>query len=551
MLHHLSIQNYALIRHLELDFEIGFSVITGETGAGKSILLGALDLILGKRADTRVLLDKSAKCIVEGSFDIGKYKLDVFFEKYDLDVEPRTILRREINTQGKSRAFINDTPVKLSILNELGVKLVDIHSQHQSLALSESGFQFAVMDAYAGILEESIKYQIIYRKYLNEKKQLEDLHDREQKSRAEKDYFEFLFQELEDARIKKGEQESLEEELSVLDHADEIRTVLYKTSQGLDDEKGGTLANLNELVSGLSKIKNYNTELEEINNRLESVRIELQDIQNEVNQYERLVELNPERSKEVQERLDNIYSLQQKHRVNSDSELLNVLRDLETKLNGIGNLEERIRESSAFLEKQKNQLNKLAKFISKARKEAIPGFQQDVTQMLTGLGMPNAAFVVAHEPGNHLAADGLDQIRFLFNANKGEKLDDLSRVASGGEKSRLMLAIKSLISKKLLLPTIIFDEIDTGVSGAVADRVGEILLSLASDMQVISITHLPQIAGKGNQHFQVYKHESENLTSTHVKKLNPDERIIEIAKLISGQEVTTASVESARQLLKN
>lgn len=551
MLLHLSIQNYALIRHLELDFDNGFTVITGETGAGKSILLGALDLILGKRADTRVLLDKSSKCYVEGAFDVSNYKLSSFFSEHDLDQESKTLLRREINAQGKSRAFINDTPVKLSVLEQLGKQLVDIHSQHQSLSLIDSDFQVSILDSYAGLLVQSREFRVMYSEFEQLANELATLKEQEEKSRAEKDYFEFLITELDNARILDGEQEAMEDELSVLDHAEEIRSVLYRSIQLMDNDGSGVIENLNEMQSGLSKIRDYNPELKEINDRLESMRIEMMDLRNEVERFEEQVAVNPARSREIQDRLDTLYGLQQKHRVSSNTELLRVLADIQNKLSGLENLESTIKKHAEALGILNAKIDETALYISNKRKEAIPAFAKEVERNLQQLGMPNGIFEVSHSLLKKPGKDGIDKIRFMFNANKGGHLDDVSKVASGGEKSRLMLAVKSLISKKVLLPTIIFDEIDTGVSGAVADRVGAILLSLSGNMQVISITHLPQIAGKGRHHYQVYKNVSENYTSTHVKKLNPDERILEIAKLLSGQEVTDASVESARQLLKN
>lgn len=551
MLQHLSIQNYALIRHLELEFSQGFSVITGETGAGKSILLGALDLIVGKRADTRVLLDKSAKCIVEGIFKYRTPGLDQFFTAHDLDRDDQILVRREINAQGKSRAFINDTPVNLSVLQDLGSQLVDIHSQHQNLSVTEAVFQLAVLDSYSGILSEVEAYRERYAEYHQQKNELEQLLAREQKASAEKDFFEFLYTELENAAVKEGEQEGLEQELSVLEHAEEIRAVLFNTRQGVENEKDGLLDRLREINSGLGKLRSFNTDLEHIFDRFESIRIEMQDLLREVERFEDQVSVDPVKVTAINERLDTLYGLQQKHRVNSVGGLLDMQAELQQKLSGIESLETRIAAVKVKIEKLELALQQSATSITQSRKASIPRFVQQVTDVLQSLGMPHAHFLIEHELLAHPGKDGLDSIRFLFNANKGEAPQDLTAVASGGEKSRLMLAIKSLVSRKALLPTIVFDEIDTGVSGAVADKVGHILLDLASSMQVITITHLPQIAGKGNHHFQVYKSESENITSTHVKKLNPDERIIEIAKLLSGQEITNASVESARQLLNN
>lgn len=551
MLHHLSIQNYALIRHLELDFSSGLTVVTGETGAGKSILLGAMNLILGKRADARILLNKSAKCIVEGSFNISGYKLESFFERYDLDFEKISVIRREINSHGKSRAFINDTPVTLNILQELGEQLVDIHSQHQNLSLADSDFQISILDSYAGIVEDVQQYRKLYKQVQVLIREKENLEENEKKSKAEKDYFSFLFEELKQAELKDSEQEGLEKELSVLEHAEEIRTALFNTREGLDSERGGVIDDLSSLNSVMDKIKSFNPQLEEISNRFDGLRIELQDLLQEVERFEEKINIDPERTDEITDRLNTIYSLQQKHRVNTVEALLETQDKLKQQLLGIENIEDEIKEVNKALTKEELKLKKAAKLISEKRKLVIPQFTKEVCLSVQQLGMPNGAFEVELFSSETNGKDGCDKIRFLFNANRGEVLSELSRVASGGEKSRLMLAMKSMTGKKALLPTIVFDEIDTGVSGAVADRVGAILLSLSEAMQVITITHLPQIAGKGDHHFQVFKSVSEHITSTHVKKLNPDERIVEIAKLISGQEVTQTSMDSARQLLNN
>jgi len=551
MLQHLTIQNYALIRHLEIKFKDGFTVITGETGTGKSILLGALGLILGKRADTKVLLDKSEKCIVEGSFFIKNYKLESLFLAHDLDYDNQTLIRREINTQGKSRAFINDTPVNLNVLQEIGERLVDIHSQHQNLALKDSDFQVSILDSYAGILDEVHQYRKNYRKFLDLSQEHQKLVEMEHQSNTEKDYYEYLFAELDRSNLKEREQEELEEELKILDHAEEIRSVLFHASESLENERGGVLSDLSDTQTGLNKIKTFTPELDDISKRFDSIRIELHDLLQELEKFAEQVNINPDRAHELNERLNTIYGLQQKHRVSSIAELADVLADLKQKLQGIENLESQIGDITGRIDALKKLLIKSANLISVKRKKVIPHFVEELKLSIHQLGMPNGSFKVDHTTFEIPGKDGRDQIQFLFNANKGGELREVSKVASGGEKSRLMLAIKSMISKKELLPTIVFDEIDTGVSGAVADRVGGILYSLSSTMQVIAITHLPQIAGKGVHHYQVYKNVSDNLTSTHVKKLNAEERIFEIAKLLSGQEVTEASVESAKHLLNN
>ncbi len=551
MLTHLSIKNYALIRDLELDFRRGFTVITGETGTGKSIMLGALDLILGKRADSKVLLDGSSKCIVEGTFHIANYALEPFFRSHDLDYDSQTLLRREITVQGKSRAFINDTPVNLNVLNELGDRLVDIHSQHQNLALADADFQTFVLDSYAGILETVKDYRTDYRQFLNLNRELQQLIEAEKNSRAEKDYLDFLCRELEEARLEEDEQEQLEDELKVLEHAEEIKGALFQARQGLENENGGALPDLNAIHAGLKKISSFNPGLKGISDRFESVRIELQDLLQEVERFEEQVNVDPARAEEINDRLNTIYQLQQKHRVTTVVELVELVAELRQKLDGIGNLEERISAISTNIDSLKKAIASAASEISSRRKTVVGAFQKEVVKSAKLLGMPGASFMVDIKNLEAPGPDGLDRIEFLFNANKGRQLQALSKVASGGEKSRLMLIIKSLISQKALLPTIIFDEIDTGVSGAVADRVGGILEELSSSMQVIAITHLPQIAGKGSSHYQSYKEVKDNITTAHLKELNPEERIFEVAKLLSGQEVTNASVESARHLLNN
>jgi DNA repair protein RecN (Recombination protein N) len=551
MLSHISIQNYALIDFLEIDFSKGLTVITGETGAGKSILLGALDLIVGSRADTNVLMNNNVKCIVEGTFHVGSYSLEIFFEKFDLDYEDITILRREINTNGKSRAFINDTPVNLSVLKELGQKLVDIHSQHQNLSLTSSAFQFTVLDSMAGILDEVKQYRLDFTEFKRKKKELTELLETEKQSNAEKDYFEFVVNEMDEARLLAGEQEQIEQELEILEHAEEIKSVLFSASGDLGNEETGLVNRLQQIRANLQKIASYSGSLQSVSDRLQSCLIEMTDILFEIQKIEEDISFNPERSENIKERLDLLYGLQTKHRVKSVDELLQLSQEINLKLSTIQSLENRITSLKSEIEQWAIKINKQAGSISSKRMTVFTKLADEIEASLKQLGMPHANFRVHHSVLNEAGADGLDAVQFMFNANRGGELQELSVVASGGEKSRLMLAIKSLVSKNILLPTIIFDEIDTGVSGPVADKVGNILLKLSASMQVLAISHLPQIAGKGKDHFLVYKENSESETKTKMKKLNPDERIFEIAKLLSGQEVTSASVESAKLLLKN
>ncbi len=551
MVTHISIKNYALIQSLEIDFGKGLSVITGETGAGKSILLGAINLILGKRADTKVLLDKSKKCIVEGTFEIKNYILKDFFAKHDLDYDDRAFLRREITPYGKSRAFINDTPVNLTILKELGDKLIDIHSQHQMLTLNDTNFRLAVIDSFAGIASIVNQYKSDFLSYQKLRSDIKELIEEEKRSKAEQDYFQFLFNELENAGLMEGEQLKLEQELEIFEHAEDIKNNLYSALSTLENEETGTLASLSSATGYLSKIENYSDKLSETSKRLESTSIELRDIANEIGNLEQQVSYDPGNAEKVSDRLNELYRLEQKHRVKTVEELIDIHNELSGKLLGITSLEESIKKLNSKLEKTKTDIFEQAERISAKRMKVFNEFENEIEKTLFDLGMPDSVFKIDRERLNNLSLDGVDSIKFLFNANRGGELQDLSKIASGGELSRLMLAVKSLISKKNLLPTVIFDEIDIGVSGNIADKMGNILLKLSKAMQVIAITHLPQIAGKGTTHYIVYKVIEGDSTKTIISQLNANDRIIEVAKMLSGQDITTASVETAKQLLKN
>lgn len=551
MLSHLFIQNYALIRNLDIDFQGGLTVITGETGAGKSILLGALGLILGKRADSGVLFDKSGKCIVEGSFNISSYGIQKFFEKNDLDYDPLTVLRREINKSGKSRAFINDTPVNLAILKQLAEKLIDIHSQHQTITIFDTNFQLAVIDSYGGLTNEADSYKLRYKELSLKKSELELLIEQEKQAQTELDYFNFLNKELEEADLSVDEQTKLENESEVLDHTEEIKTKLYQVVQQFEPEGANLLGQLAEIRGSLDQVSKYSEEFKMLAKRIDSSFIELSDINNEVESAMNLISHNPQRAEEIKDRLDLIYTLENKHRVNSINELLDIQKDLSDKLNSISSLQENIEILKAEVAKWGKEANKQAEKISYKREKLFPEIEKEIIADLANLGMPQASFKIENIKLEQASKDGFDQIKFLFNANKGAQLQDLNKVASGGETSRLMLAVKSLISQKNLLPTVIFDEIDMGISGNVANMVGDILLKLSNSMQVIAITHLPQIAGKGDTHYFVYKKTEADTTKTEIKQLQPEDRIIEIAKMLSGQDLTSASVETAKHLLKN
>ena len=549
MLKHLSIENYALIEKLDIDFSEGLSVITGETGAGKSILIGALSLILGKRADTQVLLNKSKKCIVEGSFNIKNYGLDNFFKKYELDYENITILRREINKNGKSRAFINDTPVNLNLLKEFGDKLVDIHSQHNIITLNDSNFQLAVIDNYINHNELINNYKSEYFKYINQKNKLKELIEKENQLKTDQDYFKFQFDELENAQLIEGEQESIENELEILNHSEEIKSNLFKASQLLNNDENNLINTLTEVNSLIHQLAGYLENLKEIDERLSVSLIDLKDVAAEIEKIESQINFDSAQIEKLNNRLDLIYHLQQKHRVTSITELIKIKEFFSGKLQGITSLDENIRKLRSDLNEQEKTLKKLANKISQNRKKAIPEIEKNIITILSRLAMPDAQIKIIQSNLPDFNRDGIDKIKFLFNANKGGGLNELSKIASGGELSRLMLSVKSLISQRNLLPTIIFDEIDLGVSGDIAGKVGDILLKMSKLMQVVAITHLPQIAGKGNDHLLVYKQTDEDSTKSKIKKIKDQERIKEIAKMLSGDEITKAAIENAKELL--
>jgi DNA repair protein RecN (Recombination protein N) len=551
MLSQLSVKNYALIRELEVDFSDGFTVITGETGSGKSILLGALGLILGNRADTAVLLDKSAKCLVEACFSLKGCNLEAFFLENDLDYDDHTIIRREINQAGKSRAFINDTPVNLNILKDIGEHLVDIHSQGELYQLGDTGFQTEVIDSFSKIGDQVDEYRSIFDMWSDKKILLDQLRQTDLKASSEKDYLQFMLKELDESRLMAGEQTLLEQELELLKHAGEIKQILFEALMLLENDGNSILNHISVLAGNFSKLSKIGEKFFNLSGRTDSVLIELKDISQEIQKLEDSISHQPGRLEEVKERLDVIYRLEAKHKVNSVEELLNLRSDLISQLDGIDSLQNQIVDLENEIQSVHMDLVARAEEISGTRMTAFQPFTTEIVKTLRSLGIPDARFEIQHFKLTAVNRNGIDRIIFQFNANRGDTIQDMARVASGGEKSRLMLAIKSLLSKTNLLPTIIFDEIDSGVSGAVAERVGSILKKLSASMQVIAITHLPQIAGMGNHHFLVYKITTEDMTKTELRKLNPEERIIEIAKLLSGQVMTSASLESARILLKN
>jgi DNA repair protein RecN (Recombination protein N) len=549
MLKNLSIQNYALIDQLEVDLSDGLTIITGETGAGKSILLGALGLIAGDRADTQALQDKSKKCIVEATFNIKGYSLKEFFKSNELDYEAETTIRREINPEGKSRAFINDTPVTLALLKELGEQLIDIHSQHQTLTLNGSEFQLSVIDAYAKHTDKVEEYRAGYKNYKQLEKQLAELIEKEAQARKDLDYFQFQFNELEDAGLKAIEQSGMEQELEALNNAEEIKQNLTKAATNLNSGELNLLSSLSEIRTLLASMAKFKPEINELSDRLNSSFIELKDIANELEILESDIVYDPKQIELLNAKLDAVYRLQQKHSVKTVEELIAIKDELSNKLLDFSSLESDIEKVKASLNKLASELMTQAKALSEGRKKAIPKIEKEIASLLSSLSMPNASLKVEQSSVNGITVNGIDDVRFLFSANKGSDLKELNKVASGGELSRLMLSIKSVVSKLTALPTIIFDEIDTGVSGDVADKVGSIMNTMAADMQVITITHLPQIASKGSSHLFVYKEEKNNKTFSNIKKLNEKERVEEIAKMLSTGNPSNTALANARELL--
>lgn len=549
MLQKLVIKNYAIIDHIEVDFSDRINIITGETGAGKSILVGALSLILGQRADMKTLFDKNKKCIVEGIFDLKSYQIQPFFKKNDLDYDDLSIIRREINPVGKSRSFINDTPVNLSVLKQLGEQLVNLHSQHETLALTNTAFQLQLVDAMArhdGLLED---YQKDFLHYIDLKAKLQKLL--EKSSLGDKDYLEFQLNELIEANLEEKEQEQLENELSMQEHAEDIKSNLSKVIGILDESDVSVNIQIKEVSSLLRSIQNFHPALEEISNRLESVSIELQDISSEIENIEGSTTVDEERIEEINDRLNILNKLQQKHRVQTVKALIEIRDDFEEKLQSM----EKFKEELEDLQQQLNTIQKVllekAQQLHINRSGITDEIETEVKQMLEEVGMPNAQFEVKIDelPFEKITTFGLDKITFLFSANKGSRLAEIKHVASGGELSRLMLVLKSLIASSKSMPTLIFDEIDTGISGETAIKVGRLLEKLGKNHQAIIITHLPQIAGIGEQHFFVHKELKNNKTITKIKALDKDERIKEIAKMIGGEKYTDTALKSAKELL--
>ena len=549
MITSLSIENFALIEKLDIDFSNGFSIITGETGAGKSILLGALGLVLGKRADLSSLKNKDEKCIVEANFSIGTYGLELFFESNELDYEADTIIRREILPSGKSRAFINDTPVNLQQLQDLSLFLIDVHSQHQTLELSEEDFQFKVLDSIANNKENLRTFESTLKQFREANKDA-DLKRIEFNSLVkENEYNTFIYNELTSANLSRHELEELEQNYNALSNVESIKENLENLLQLANEDSFGLLKNLKDFKATLQKIVNFSKNYESLSERTNSVLIEFDDVVKEINREAESISNDPKMLETLNNRLQLLYNLLKKHNVTTLDELITVQTELESKVVSVTTLDREITDLNCQIQEYKTQLDTIANKITKSRREVIPFFSKNLIQILNDLGMPNVQFKIEISESDHYQKNGKDKLVFLFSANKGSDFGLLKKVASGGEMSRIMLAVKSILAEYSKLPTIIFDEIDTGVSGEIAIKISEIMNKMSNKMQVFSITHLPQIAAKGTYHFKVFKTILENKALTELKLLSHEERIIEIAEMLSGKAVSDSAINHAKALL--
>ncbi|WP_412465743.1 DNA repair protein RecN [Pedobacter sp. KLB.chiD] len=549
MLQKLSIRNYALIDSLDIEFDKGLNIITGETGAGKSIILGALSLILGQRAESKYFFNQDKKCVIEGNFTLADEKLKGLFEENDLDFSNESILRREISIDGKTRSFINDTPVNLSILKQIGEKLIDIHSQHATQEINDADFQLLIVDALASHKSLLTDYHRGFKKLKNDTSLLKKLVADADEARNKQDYEQFLFNELKQAKLQDGEQEDLEQELERLTHAETIKRALLTTSGLINESEPSALQILKEASLQLQSIEKFDPAINVLYERLRSSIIEIKDITDEVSGIEENTIHSADRLELVNQRLDLFYSLQQKHRVTNNIELLALQKQLEENLNKLLSSDEHIENLQREIDQLQKTLHQQAEQLSANRKKAIKIVEEQTSITLKRVGMPNAKLVLHQKVLSELNKDGLDEINLLFTANAGQPPAPVNKVASGGELSRLMLAIKALLAKHTSLPTIIFDEIDTGISGETALKVGEVISDLGQNMQVISITHLPQIAAKGRSHYFVHKHENGGKTTTGIRKLKQEERIEVIAEMLSGKNPGASAIENAKELL--
>ncbi|PKQ44871.1 DNA repair protein RecN [Confluentibacter flavum] len=549
MLISLSIKNYALIDNLQVSFNDGFSIITGETGAGKSILLGGLSLVLGKRADLSSLKNTDEKCVIEAIFNISNYHLKSLFKTEDFDYEEQTIIRREILPSGKSRAFVNDSPVNLNSLQLLGERLIDIHSQHQTLELTSNDFQFQIIDALANNETELQNYKSELKLYKSLQKELNELLHFQAEAIKEHDYNSFLLNELVEANLVVGEIELLEEEYETLNNVESIKEKLAESYQLLGEEQIGIISTLTLLKNSLQKLAGMSSKYEDLYNRVNSSLIDLDDVFAEIDGLQENLEANPSRLEEVNLKLQKLHNLMQKHVATDVSELITIKNSLEEKVSYTENLDDTIQKKQIEISKKHEELNIISEVIHNKRSEVIPTLVNQLQDILKDLGMPNAQFKIEVSYGNDFFANGKDALSFLFSANKGGSFNELKKAASGGELSRIMLAIKSVLSKYIQLPTIMFDEIDTGVSGEISNKMGDIMLEMSKTMQVFSITHLPQIAAKGHSHYKVFKEDVNEVTQTNLMKLNHDERIVEIAQMLGGLEMSSSAIAHAKELL--
>ena len=549
MLKSLTIKNYALIDNIEWNPDIGLNIVTGETGSGKSILLDALGLILGERADVKVLRNMDEKCIVEGHFDIELYNLQSFFDSQNIDFEVHTILRREINQKGISRAFINDTPVNITQLKELGNQLIDLHSQHQNLNLNDANYQLEIIDKMAGNEKLLKSYQLLFNEFQTTSKELFLLQEMEKKAKADLDYFQFQLSELEEAKFEKIDLIALEEEINLLTNAEVIKENVSKVNDLLNLGEQTIYASLKDAYSNLKKISIQSNVLAELTERINIAAIEIKDISNELENYNETIQYDPKKIEVFTERINIVYALLKKHNAQNIEQLMLVKDQFQSKIDGIENIDNQIETLQQLVEKQTTKLTTLSDQLSTNRKKTSPILEQKSKAILKELSMPNASMKIDWIVLDHFTASGCDQTKFLFSANKGSQLQEFKKVASGGEIARVMLTIKAIISETTTMPTIIFDEIDTGVSGEVANKMGEMMKKMGKKIQVLTNTHLPQIAVKGNVHFKVSKSVSGNKTTSQIKLLSEKERVLEIAQMLSGQATTEISIANAQEML--
>ncbi len=549
MLVSLSIKNYALIENLKVDFKDRLSIITGETGAGKSILMGGLALVLGKRADSSLVYDKVKKCVIEAEFQVVSYQLETFFEANDLDYDPWVIIRREILPNGKSRAFVNDTPTNLSVLNALTSQLIDIHSQHETLQLSDPAYQFHIIDSLSNNASYLKDYSLAFQSYKDLIKELQAFEESQQQAKKEYDYNMFLWEELEKANLKVGEQEALEKDLEKLSHVEEIKMSLAAILDISEQEPLGALNQMSNIDQQLSKIYDYADLYGSMSERMKSVLIEFKDLLSEIaNENDQLV-YDPSSLEDVENRLQTLYDLQKKHGANGIEELLLIKEDYHSKVSEVENADETMAKTSLKIQEAELKLKKISNNLHKRRKGAIPEFKSQIEDALQNLEMKNTRFKVELSQSEDFLFNGNDKLQFLMSSDKGKSFERMKKVASGGEMSRMMLAVKWILSKYSSLPAIIFDEIDTGVSGEVSNRIADVMLAMSQNMQVITITHLPQVAAKGHHHYKVFKEESKQGISSNIKLLNPDERLVELAEMLGGSNITDSAMAHAKQLL--